>query len=184
MTKTFITALLLFVTLLAPAARAVEVGDIYFSDKTFASSMQSGKKAIGLVYWVSPNKDFGLIMSLEEPASNLNAYNADVYCSEYFTDGTLAGDWWLPKRIEMLRMSTEKINGTSNNKFTVLNNKLKTITKADGKAAAQLSAAAYVTRSGLCYNFNPSSGGISQSGSANNAQSSGATFKVRCITAL
>ena len=83
MTKTFITALLLFVTLLAPAARAVEVGDIYFSDKTFASSMQSGKKAIGLVYWVSANKDYGYIMSLEEPGEGtMNPYNANIYCLE------------------------------------------------------------------------------------------------------
>ena len=86
MIKTFITALLLSATLLAPAARAVEVGDIYFSDKTFASSMQSGKKAIGLVYWVSANKDYGYIMSLEEPGEGtMNPYNANIYCLEYFT---------------------------------------------------------------------------------------------------
>ena len=64
--KTFFSTLLLSSLLLAGSAAAVEVGDIYYSDKTFSSSVQSGKKAIGVVYWVSTNKDFGYIVALEE----------------------------------------------------------------------------------------------------------------------
>ena len=181
MIKTFITALLLFVTLLAPAARAVEVGDIYFSDKTFASSMQSGKKAIGLVYWVSANKDYGYIMSLEEPGEGtMNPYNANIYCLEYFTEGTKAGDWKLPQRIEMIRMGYEKNNGQVTDKFTIVNKKLRSVTKADGKAATQLTATYYITNSYTPYAFAPNNGTYSGGGGwlAGNANK----YRVRCIT--
>lgn len=181
MKETFITALLLFATLLAPAARAVEVGDIYFSDKTFAGSMQSGKKAIGLVYWVSANKDYGYIMSLEEPAEGtMNPYNANIYCLEYFTEGTKAGDWKLPQRIEMIRMGYEKNNGQVIDKFTTLNNKLKSVTKASGGAATQLTATHYVTNSYLPYAFAPNNGTYAGGGGWN--AGSGTKYRVRCIT--
>lgn len=181
MIKTFITALLLSATLLAPAARAVEVGDIYFSDKTFSSSMQSGKKAIGLVYWVSANKDYGYIMSLEEPAEGtMNPYNANIYCLEYFTEGTKAGDWKLPQRIEMIRMGKEINNGQVTDKFTIVNKKLQSVTKADGKAATQLTGAYYVTNSYTPYGFAPNNGTYTVGGGwlAGNANK----YRVRCIT--
>ena len=184
MYKTCLSVLALLWGWSITSAQAVEVGDIYFSDGTFNSSMQTGKKAIGLVYWVSPGKDFGLIMSLEEPSSTLNAYNADVYCEEYYTEGTYAGDWWLPKRIEMLRMGNEKINGTANNKFTTLNNKLNTITKPTGGKATVLSATNYISRSNYAYMFNPSTGAITAGSTANNNQSSGNKYRVRCITSF
>ena len=184
MLKTCLAVLSLALGLFCSTAKAVEVGDIYFSDGTFNSSMQTGKKAIGLVYWVSPGKDFGYIMSLEEPSTTLNAYNADVYCEEYYTEGTLAGDWWLPKRIEMLRMGNEKINGTANNKFTTLNNKLKTVTKSTGGTATSLTAANYISSSYYAYTFNPSTGGITAGSYGSNSQSSGNKYRVRCITAF
>lgn len=184
MYKTYLSVLALLCCWSFSHAQAVEIGDIYYSDGTFASSMQTGKKAIGLVYWVSPGKDFGLIMSLEEPSTTQNAYNADVYCEEYYTEGTYAGDWWMPKRIEMLRMGNEQINGKNNNKFTTLNNKLKTVTKSTGGTATALSAASYISSSGYAYSFNPSTGAITAGSTAYNNQSNNNKFRVRCITAF
>ena len=77
-------------------AQAVAIGDTYYSDKTFSAELVASKTPIGLVYWVSPGGDFGLIMQLEQPANTMNYYGANLYCNEYKTEGTKAGDWWLP----------------------------------------------------------------------------------------
>ena len=116
--------------------------------------------------------------------SDFMVYNADVYCEEYYTDGTVAGDWWLPKRIEMLRMGNEKINGTANNKFTTLNNKLKTVTKSTGGKATALSATNYISRSAYAYSFNPSTGAITAGSTSINNQNNANKYRVRCITAF
>ena len=119
--KTFLSTLLLSSLLLAGSAAAVEVGDIYYSDKTFSSSVQSGKKAIGVVYWVSTNKDFGYIVALEEAPSTMNVFNANVHCLEYYTEGTLAGDWKLPQRIELVRLGKYRVNNTTVNNYAKIN---------------------------------------------------------------
>ena len=179
--KIFFTIFLLSI-LVCRNASAVEVGDIYFSDKTFSSSMQSGKQAIGLVYWVSPNKDFGYIMALDEASSNMNVFNANVYCLEYYTEGTLAGDWKLPQRIELIRMGKYRVNGTTTDNYTAMNNILGRVTKADGKAATKLSSKNYVANSSYPYAFNPATGRIT--GGGGTAQGAAASYGVRCITAF
>lgn len=179
--KTIFSTLLLSATLLTSPAVAVEVGDIYYIDKTFSSTVQSGKKAIGLVYWVSANKDYGYIMSLEEPTTTLNPYNANVYCQEYQIDGQTLGEWRLPYLVELVRMGNETIADKSNNKFTTLNNKLKTLTKPSGGAATALSSANYVTKSSNPQTFNPSTG-VPSTGGGGWEAGSGTKYNVRCIT--
>ena len=179
--KTFFSTILLSSLLLAGSAAAVEVGDIYYSDKTFSSAVQSGKKAIGVVYWVSTNKDYGYIMSLEEPTTTLNPYNANVYCQEYQIDGQTLGEWRLPYFVELVRMGNETINGKNNNKFTTINNKLKTLTKPSGGKATAISSANYVTKSYNPHVFNPSTG-VPSTGGGGWEAGSGTKYKVRCIT--
>ena len=179
--KIFFSTFFLSVTMLSSWANAVEVGDIYYTDKTFSSTVQSGKKAAGMVYWVSANKDYGYIMSLEEPATTLNPYNANVYCQEYQIDGKTLGEWRLPYFVELVRMGNETINGQNNNKFTTLNNKLKTLTKPSGGAATALSSANYVTKSYNPQVFNPSTG-VPSTGGGGWKAGSGTKYKVRCIT--
>ena len=180
--KIIFTIIILFSFWSGHGATAAEVGDIYFSDKTFASTMQSGKQAIGVVYWVSPNKDFGYIMSLDEPTTTMNVFNANVYCLEYYTEGTLAGDWKLPQRIELIRMGKYKVNGTVTDNYTAMNNILSKVTKADGNKATTLGNKSYVANSAWPYCFNPYSGVIS--GGGGNTQASGTKYSVRCITAF
>ena len=180
--KTIFTSLILSATLLSSPAAAVEVGDIYYIDKTFSSTVQSGKKAIGLVYWVSANKDYGYIMSLEEPTTTLNPYNANVYCQEYQIDGQTLGEWRLPYFVELVRMGNETINGKNNNKFTTINNKLKTLTKPSGGKATALSSANYVTKSYNPQTFNPSTGVPTSGGGGGWSAGSSTKYNVRCIT--
>ncbi len=180
--KTFLSTLLLSSFLLAGSAAAVEIGDIYYSDKTFSSSVQSGKKAIGVVYWVSTNKDFGYIVALEEAPSTMNVFNANVHCLEYYTEGTLAGDWKLPQRIELVRLGKYKVNGTLVDNYTKINNVLGKVTKANGSKATKLTSKNYVANSTYPYAINPSTGVFTGGGGA--AQSASASYAVRCITAF
>ena len=180
--KTFFSTLLLSSLLLAGSAAAVEVGDIYYSDKTFSSSVQSGKKAIGVVYWVSTNKDFGYIVALEEAPSTMNVFNANVHCLEYYTEGTLAGDWKLPQRIELVRLGKHRVNNATVDNYAKINAVLAKVTKANGSKATALGNKNYVANSTYPYAVNPYSGAIG--GGGGNAQSSGTKYSVRCVTAF
>lgn len=108
------------------SAQAVEVGDIYYHDGTFDRTVRDDKVPVGLVYWVSRRRDYGYILSLEQPAS-MNFSSATAYCENYVTLGTKAGDWRLPYVIELARMGNERIKGVSNTKFDTLNAKLQSI---------------------------------------------------------
>ena len=80
----------------------------------------------------------------------------------------------------MIRMGYEKNNGQVTDKFTIVNKKLRSVTKADGKAATQLTATYYITNSYTPYAFAPNNGTYSGGGGwlAGNANK----YRVRCIT--
>lgn len=116
-------------------ARAVEVGDIYYHDGTFDNTYNAGKMPVGLVYWVSARKDYGYIMALNQPDA-MSYANAVTYCQNYQILGVAKGTWHMPNRMELLRMGKEQWNGTANDKFVQLNNKLTTITGIGEKLKA------------------------------------------------
>lgn len=119
MKKILLTLLLGSGILAIQPAAAVEVGDIYYSDKTFSATYNSSKMPIGLVYWVYPSKDHGYIMQLNQPAAMTFA-NAKTHCANYTTLNTTIGTWRLPDFHETLLMAKESWNGVSNDKFNVL----------------------------------------------------------------
>lgn len=162
-----IVAILLMVS---ETAMAVEVGDIYYHDKTFDNKVIADKMPIGLVYWVSARKDHGYIMALNQP-SPMDYAAARTYCQNYQTLGTGIGDWSLPYRIELLRMGNERIDGVSNTKFTDLNNKLKTISIGQALVADYY----YWALSSSPYRCYLNKFGLN-TGSATNS------FYVRCVT--
>ncbi len=107
-------------------AQAVEVGDILYNDGTISNVVDDSKIPIGLFYWVSNRKDFGYIMALNQP-DDMTYANAMAFCQSYQTLGTKKGDWSLPNRPELIKMGKEVWNGTLSDKFTLLNNKLASI---------------------------------------------------------
>ena len=109
----------------AAPCQAVDVGDVFYSDGTFSSTIteDANKLPIGLVYWVSISKDSGLIMSLKQPA-DMNYTDAVKHCDNYEVLGTTPGSWRLPDLPEQINMGLEIWNGVSNDKFNVLNNRL------------------------------------------------------------
>ena len=88
-------ALLLTVLTLAFPAQAVEIGDIYYSNKSFSSTPVDGLLPIGIVWQVNDAGNGGLIVALEQPGSK-NWERAKTYCRLYLTRGTKAGDWFMP----------------------------------------------------------------------------------------
>ena len=58
-------ALLLTVLTLAFPAQAVEIGDIYYSNKSFSSTPVDGLLPIGIVWQVNDAGNGGLIVALE-----------------------------------------------------------------------------------------------------------------------
>lgn len=129
MKKLLVIIMLLLSGGMIKSAEAVEVGDIYYHDKTFSPivKIDGAKMPIGLVYWVYPSKDHGYIMALNQPVAD-TFVNALRYCGNYTTLNTRVGDWRLPDFQQMVVMGNEQWNGVKNNKFTVLNQKLATIT--------------------------------------------------------
>lgn len=185
MRKFLSLGVLVAVMLISSPAKAVDIGDIYFSDKTFSAELVKGKKPIGMVYWVSPSKAFGLVMQLEQPANKMNYYEANRYCNEYMTEGTKAGDWWLPKRMELMRMGIESINKVSNNKFAVLNAKLPQIKDGNTVLGSPLLANQYY-RANSYYGhlFNLSSTTAISTTGTDDSPTNTTKYYVRCVTAF
>ena len=65
-------ALLLTVLTLTFPAQAVEIGDIYYSNKSFSSTPVDGLLPIGIVWQVNDAGNGGLIVALEQPGSKLS----------------------------------------------------------------------------------------------------------------
>lgn len=185
MKKLGFCGVLVMVLLLSSQVMAADVGDIYYSDKTFSAELVKGKKPIGMVYWTSPAKDFGLIMQLEQPMSTMNHYEASQYCNEYFTEGTMAGDWRLPRRMEQIRMGEEQILGVKNGKFATLNAKLPQIKVGETVLGQALLGGNkyYRTDSQIGYVFYLGTGGFSTV-NTDDSPTNGNRFYVRCITAF
>lgn len=113
----------LLISLWSFNAAAVDVGDIYYSDKSFNSSIVSSKMPIGVVFWVNTDKSQAYVLALNQP-SNMAISVAKTQCANFSTLGTKAGDWKLPSMKQGFSMITQRNNGVSDNKFTILNNKL------------------------------------------------------------
>lgn len=124
--------------LIATESRAVDVGDVFYSDGSFSATIteDANKLPIGLVYWVGTGKDNGLIMSLKQPG-DMNYTDATHYCANYEVLGTNPGTWRLPDLPEQIAMGVEFWNGVSNDKFNVLNTKLGKISIAQKLVTGQ-----------------------------------------------
>lgn len=172
-----ILSLIILAILLSPNnSGAAEVGDIYFHDKTFGSSVGEGKLPIGMVFWVSKSKNHGLVMQLNQPAA-IPWTDARAYCANLTTLGTKIGDWHLPSLMEMLRMSKSTWGGgTTDNKFNYLNNKLTALTGI-GEAMVAANYHTFAANGGVM--LNPSTGVPGYAGSLNTG-----TQRARCVMAF
>lgn len=133
--------LLLFLLCSPQISSAVEVGDIYYSNKTFNSELLDGLVPIGIVWQVNDNKDKGLIMSLEQPGSK-NWEKAKTYCRVYQTRGTKSGDWFLPDFLQLFPINKLQQQRVGAHTFLHLNQKLEKI-----KSARPLKEDTYLTSS-------------------------------------
>ena len=113
----------LLISLWSFNAAAVDVGDIYYSDKRFDTNLVSSKMPIAVVYWVNTDKTTAYVLALRQP-ENMTLSVAKTQCANFSTLGTNAGDWELPTMKQGFSMITQKWNGVSDNKFTVVNTKL------------------------------------------------------------
>ena len=154
-------------------AQALEVGDIYYSDKTTSKDLNSSKLPIGLVYWVNDAKDYALVMALPQPA-DMNQVTAKAQCDNYEPLGTAKGDWHLPNLIEAMRMVSQKWNGIADNKFSTLNTKLAKVTTGQALKNSYYWTTAYQYK----WKVNPSTGDFSYDGTTSNNRS------VRCVTII
>ena len=122
-------ALLLTVLTLAFPAQAVEIGDIYYSNKSFSSTPVDGLLPIGIVWQVNDAGNGGLIVALEQPGSK-NWERAKTYCRLYLTRGTKAGDWFMPDFLQMFpidKMQNRRINART---FLHINDRLALVKEA------------------------------------------------------
>lgn len=184
--KKYFTKLLLggMLSLGAGKALAVEVGDIYYDDKTFSSDVLTSKRPVGLVYWVADRKDHGYIMQLDQNAAQMNYYLANQYCAGYYTGGTKAGDWSVPRRIELNRMGTEKWLGVANDKFNYLNTRLAAIKTTNEQIGKPLIANQYYwSDSYYGYAFYLNIGGYAYKGTGTGQSDSNFAY-VRCVMAF
>ena len=175
MRNLFYCLILMLLTLAAPA-KSAEVGDIYYHDKTFSDKVDPDKVPIGVVFWVSPDNNFGLIVSLEQIPNPLSPRDANTYCSNFSTLGTSPGDWQLPRVDELLKLGNSfspETNALTTN-LTKINNVLKTI-----PIASQLKSTNYVAYFNLniyrTYYVNLGTGDV-------NNISDFHEYEVRCIT--
>lgn len=163
-------------------ARAAEVGDIFYSDKTFSSKLESDKLPIGLLYYVSVAGDYGLVMALNQPPAK-NYREAWTYCNDYTPLGTSRGFWRLPTLQEWMRAMNEQWNGVKNNKLTILNQKLATISIANalltGDYIARTSASGQTDGYYNLINLNT---GVIPSSYSQYANSDSSARNFRCIT--
>ncbi len=133
--------LFLFCLLYPFSTLAVEVGDIYYSNKTFNAKLLDGLIPVGIVWQVNNNKDGGLIMSLEQPGSK-NWEKAQTYCRVYQTIGTKSGDWFLPDFLQLFPINKLQQQRIGPHTFLYLNQKLEKI-----KSARPLKEDTYFTAS-------------------------------------
>lgn len=79
--------------LIATESRAVDVGDVFYSDGSFSATIteDANKLPIGLVYWVGTGKDNGLIMSLKQPG-DMNYTDATPLLRQLRGFGYRSGD--------------------------------------------------------------------------------------------
>lgn len=154
-------------------AQALEVGDIYYSDKTTSKDLNSSKLPIGLVYWVNDAKDYALVMALPQPA-DMNQVTAKAQCDNYEPLGTAKGDWHLPNLIEAMRMVSQKWNGIADNKFSTLNTKLAKVTTGQALKNSYYWTTSYQYK----WKVNPSTGDFSYDATTSNNRS------VRCVTII
>ena len=122
-------ALLLTILALAFPAQAVEIGDIYYSNKSFSSTPVDGLLPIGIVWQVNDAGNGGLIVALEQPGSK-NWERAKTYCRLYLTRGTKAGDWFMPDFLQMFpidKMQNRRINART---FLHINDRLALVKEA------------------------------------------------------
>lgn len=120
---------------------AIEVGDIYYSNKTFNNQLLEGLVPVGIVWQVNSTKDSGLIMSLEQPGSK-NWEKAQTYCRLYQTRGTKSGDWFLPDLLQIFPINKLQQQRVGAHTFLHLNDKLEKI-----KSARPLKNDTYLTSS-------------------------------------
>ncbi len=134
-------ALLVAAIITASPVQAVEIGDIYYSNKSFNAKLIEGLQPIGIVWQVNDSKDGGLIIALDQPGSK-NWERAQTYCRQYLTRGTKAGEWFLPDFLQMFpidKMPNRRINHRT---FLHLNDRLALI-----KGARALKEDVYMTAS-------------------------------------
>lgn len=170
MTKQFFACLILALVWAFPSWSA-EVGDIYYHDKTFSNKVDPDKVPIGVVFWVAPDKNFGLIVSIEQLSTPLNSHDAKSYCANFQTLGTKVGDWTLPRIDDLQKLGNSYKNGKLTNNFTTINNVLKKV-----PLASQLKAANYIAYGVYGYWAHLSNGYVGYAGSTS------AQYEVRCIT--
>lgn len=155
------------------AAQALEVGDIYYFDKSTSKDLDPDKLPIGLVYWVNDAKDYALVMALPQP-TDMNLTTAQAQCNNYEPLGTAKGDWHLPNLIEAMHMVSQKWNSIVDNKFTVLNDKLGKVTTGQ----ALKNSYYWTTSYNYYWKVNPSTGDFSYDTTTSNNRS------VRCVTII
>ena len=172
--KNLCFSLIMMILTLATPAKSAEVGDIYYHDKTFSNKVDPDKVPIGVVFWVSPDNNFGLIVSIEQIPNQLGTTDANAYCSNFSTLGTKPGDWQLARVDDLLKLGNSYNAETSamTTNLTKINNVLKTIT-----IASELKSTNYIAYSSSnTYYVNLSTGAVAST------SSSSAKYEVRCIT--
>ena len=170
--KNLCFSLVMIILILAAPAKSAEVGDIYYHDKTFSNKVDPDKVPIGVVFWVSPDNNFGLIVSLEQIPNKQGSGDANTYCSNFSTLGTKPGDWQLARVDDLLKLGNSynaETNAMTTN-LTKINNILNTIT-----IASPLKSDWYIAYGGG-YCVNLSSGKVKY-GYINSTK-----CEVRCIT--
>lgn len=150
-------------------AQATDVGDIYYSDKTFSTNLNSSKMPIGVVFWANVDQTKCYVLALPQPA-DMNLATAKSQCANFSTLGTSAGNWKLPTMKQAFQMRTQQWLGVSDNKFTNLNKKLTSITTGQALKASDYWTLGYSNQ----FTVNPSTGAIKFAGS-------GGTRSVRCV---
>lgn len=142
MKKLFFLSLLSFILVsISHSALAIEIGDIYYSNKSFNSEIIEGLHPIGVVYWVNEDKQSGILISLDQPIAK-NWQRSHAYCNLYLTRGTKSGDWHLPSILEMFpidKLHNQRIDGKA---FFHVNRRLSEI-----KEARPMNSGLYITAS-------------------------------------
>lgn len=156
--------------LFSEKVQAVEVADVYYHDKTFSTEVDSAKMPIGVVYWVNIDRTKGYVLALLQPA-DMTLSVAKTQCANFSTLGTSAGEWKLPTMEQGFKMITQRWNGVSDNKFSVVNAKLGKITTGQALKNSYYWTLGYQNK----WKVNPSTGDMNYDASTSNSRS------VRCV---